>query len=162
MTATRWRHGKEELRRPYHYSECGLDDVYLTSGYQVQDTDYGRGVSVKDVDGLHQAIGLWLTNSKKALSGKEVRFLRKELVLTQAQLGDLLGASNQSVARWEKGETEMPGAADLLLRVIYVQHTGARINARELAERLRAAADAAPEQVLFTERQGIWKARIRA
>lgn len=162
MTSTRWSHGKDEARQPYHYTECGLDEVYLVGGYQVHDTEYGRGVSVKDVDGLHRAIGLWLADDKKALNGKEVRFLRKELELTQAQLGDLLGASSQSVARWEKDETDMPGAAELLLRVIFVQHTGGKIDARELAERLRAATDVEPEQVLFTERRGVWKARASA
>ena len=31
-----------------------------------------------------------------------------------------LGNTSQSVARWEKGECEMPGAAEKLLRVIFL------------------------------------------
>jgi transcriptional regulator with XRE-family HTH domain len=40
--------------------------------------------------------------------------------LTQAELGRLMGQSSQQVARWEKGQSEIPGPADRLLRAIYL------------------------------------------
>jgi DNA-binding transcriptional regulator YiaG len=35
---------------------------------------------------LHRAIGAFLVTEKKVLSGKELRFIRKEMDLTQAEL----------------------------------------------------------------------------
>jgi DNA-binding transcriptional regulator YiaG len=120
---------------------CGLDDIYLVSGYELADSDYGSGVVIHDLDGLHRAIGLHLAVEKKALNQKEVRFLRHEMDLTQAQLGDLLRVSDQTVARWEKGEVPIPGPAEMLLRVLYLGHVSKKVDVRKLAEDLRAMDD---------------------
>ena len=36
-----------------HYTQCGLDNVWLENGYDTQTTAYGKAVAVHDVDGLH-------------------------------------------------------------------------------------------------------------
>ncbi len=105
---------------PYRYRACGLDDIYLLNGYQIEDHDGDAHVTISDIDGLHKAIGRYLVHHRKALSLKEIRFLRNSLDLTQAELAARLGNTSQSVARWEKGETEMPGAAEKLLRAIFL------------------------------------------
>jgi DNA-binding transcriptional regulator YiaG len=56
---------------------------------------------VMDVEGLHRAIGRHLVLHRKGLSPKEVRFLRKRMDLTQAELAAKLGNDAQSVARWK-------------------------------------------------------------
>src|SRR5438105_1908513 len=71
-----WRYRGEKDKDPLHYVECGLDDIYLVSGYEIVDTPDGPGLSVKNLDELHKAIGYDLVNKKKLLSGKELRFLR--------------------------------------------------------------------------------------
>jgi len=109
-----FRHCGESDKQPYHYTECGLDNVYLFSGYDIElDPEYGETVSVKDAAALHVAIGIALCQTKKTLSGAELRFLRKEMELTQSRLAGLIGSTAQSVARWEKSETPQPTAADL-------------------------------------------------
>jgi putative transcriptional regulator len=107
----------------YHqYTECGLDDVYLVNGFTVVESPRGSAIQIENVEGLHRIIGLILVNEKKALSGKEVRFLRHELSLTQQSLGAILGVDAQTIARWEKGETDrVTPAADRLLRLIYLE-----------------------------------------
>ena len=40
--------------------------------------------------------------------------------LTQAELGAKLRVTDQTVARWEKGETTIPGVADQMLRVLFL------------------------------------------
>jgi len=122
MTAKQLRYGREADRQPLHYTACGLDDVYLLSGYEVYETDYGSGVAIKNVDGLHRAIGLHLARDKKDLNGKEIRFLRKQMDLSEAELGGLLGVTSQSVARWEKGECEAPASSEQVLRLLYLDH----------------------------------------
>ncbi|MES1192663.1 MAG: helix-turn-helix domain-containing protein [Steroidobacter sp.] len=157
-------HNGEEARQPYHYKACGLDDVYLLSGYEIYNTHYGPGVSVRDVDALHRAIGEYLTKHKKILNGKEVRFLRKQMDLTQSDLGKFLGVTDQQVARYEKGESKkMPGAADAVLRMLYLEHVGGNISIRELLTELEDTdAPARNEKQVFAEEDGVWKPAIAA
>jgi DNA-binding transcriptional regulator YiaG len=111
--------GEDGQRKPYAYTVCGLDNIFLLNGYKISIHDGEESVSVVDVDGLHRAIGRHLVMHRKGLSPKEVRFLRKTMDLTQAELAAKLGNDAQSVARWEKGTCEMPGTAEKLLRVTF-------------------------------------------
>ena len=108
----------------YHYTESGLDSVYLMNGYEIVEMPEGRSVVIQDIDGLHQAIGRLLATEKKRLNGKEVRFLRTEMLLSQSSLARLLQLDEQTVARWEKGRTNIPGPADGTLRLLYLEHIG--------------------------------------
>lgn len=105
----------------YHYTECGLDNIYLLNGFEFVETPRGRAVNIRNKEGLHRAIGLILVQERKSLTGREFRFLRHELNLTQQTLAELLGVNVQSVARWEKGRTKEPidGAAQRLVRLMY-------------------------------------------
>lgn len=106
----------------YHYTECGLPNIFLLNGYKVIETARGRSVSVTDMDGLHRAIGLLLVTSKKDLSGEEIRFLRHELLMSQSTLGRLLGVSEQAIRRWENGKINIPKPSESLLRLLYREH----------------------------------------
>lgn len=112
----------EEIKKaePYRYTMCGLDNIFLLNGYVVETHDGEEYVSIKDRDGLHKAIGRYLIRHRKGLAPKEIRFLRKTMDLTQAELAEKLGNDSQSVARWEKGICEMPGMADKLLRITFL------------------------------------------
>ncbi len=90
--------------RKYRYIECGLDNVYLLNGFTIRSTPYGRAVAIDNIDGLHRTIARFLVREKKELTGKEIRFLRHELKYSQNRLAALLGVTEQTVARWEKGE----------------------------------------------------------
>ena len=105
----------------YHYIESGLDNVYLVNGFEFVDTPRGQGVTIRNREGLHRAIGLWLVRDKRNLTGREFRFLRNELNLTQRNLAELLGVSDQAIARWEKGRTKEPidGPAQRMIRLMY-------------------------------------------
>jgi putative transcriptional regulator len=156
MTAG-WHHAGEQPKPPYHYTACGLDDVYLLSGYEIEETSYGSGVSVKNADDLHQAIGMFLVNNKKLLSGKEVRFLRHQLDLTQSELARLFGTSAQQVARYEKEECDMPGPADRILRLLYNEHAEKCIQVRDLLTVLDQMDDRAAGKLIFERDHGDWK-----
>jgi DNA-binding transcriptional regulator YiaG len=102
--------------KPYHYKECGLDNIYLMNGYLIEDVDGEEYVSVDSVDELWKAIGLNLVTSQKILSPKEVRFLRSQMEKTQSEVASLLRVDDQTVARWEKGKVRLSGTADIALR----------------------------------------------
>jgi transcriptional regulator with XRE-family HTH domain len=53
------------------------------------------------------------------MTGAGFRFLRKQLELTQAQLGKRLRVSDQTIANYEKGHTSL-GPADPLIRGFYL------------------------------------------
>lgn len=100
----------------YHYKSCGLPNVYLKNGYTEHTTDYGVGVSIEDIHGLHKAIAMAIIESPTKMTGAEFRFLRKELNLSQKRLGDIMGVEDQTVAGWEKkNPTSMAGR---LVRVL--------------------------------------------
>ncbi len=105
---------------PYEYLACGLDGISLINGFELHEHDGEQHVSIKDIDELHLVIGKHLVTHRKGLAPKEVRFLRKTMDMTQAELANALGKTSQSVARWEKGSHDIPGSAEKLLRAIFV------------------------------------------
>ena len=102
----------------YHYTGCGLKNVFLANGYRETETPYGKGVSIVDLEGLHDTIAKALVSKPAPLSGEELRFLRNELDLSQKTLAKTLGISDQSIARWEKQGGASP-EGDRLIRLVY-------------------------------------------
>jgi DNA-binding transcriptional regulator YiaG len=114
--------GVPESREPHHYKACGLDDVYLYNGFTVEETDYGRGVTVHNSEALHRAIATYLISDHKPLSAREFRFLRKQMEFTQEQVARRLQVDVQTIARYEKDRAAIPGAVDAVMRILYAVH----------------------------------------
>ena len=106
----------------YHYTECGLEDVFLLNGFEWNVSPRGKTIAIKDIDALNRAIGEHLSRRKKDLSGKEMRFLRREMLMSQATLAHLLKVSEQTIHRWETGKSAFPKAAEALIRRLYLEH----------------------------------------
>lgn len=103
-----------------HYTACGLENVWLANGFTVKETKYGKGVSIEDVDGLHRLLASKLVEAKVLLTGKEFRFLRVHLGLTQQGLGKLLGdVSENAVSLWERKDS-VPPIYDHWLRILVI------------------------------------------
>ena len=121
--------GLDKMKGSYHYTGCGLDYVYLANGFRRQKTPYGSGVSITDADGLHKAIARHIVSSPPRLRGQEIRFLRSMLDVSQAGLGDILGVSRATVARWEgNAETPIPSGTDRALRLFYAAENSRPVN----------------------------------
>ncbi len=108
----------------YHYKGCGLNNVYLRNGYVEKETPSGKAVSIRDIDGLHKAIARDLVLNEYPLTGREFRFLRIELDLSQKALGALFEKTDQVIANWEKGKTNIPVLADKAIRDLYMENIG--------------------------------------
>ena len=105
----------------FHYTDCGLLNVWLANGYKTIRTPYGKATSIEDVAGLHRTIGIRLAKEKPHLIGCEFRFLRKEINLSQAMLGALMGYTDgQQIAKWEKA-ARVPKLADGALRQLFLE-----------------------------------------
>lgn len=121
----------------YHYTESGLDNVWLEGGVTMHDTPHGKGVSIRDTEGLHKAIGQWLISVPKPLNGAELRFIRLEMELTQNKLAAIVGTTEQSLRLWEKQRKKpIPGPADRLLRGLFKEYLNGDGSLRRIVDRL--------------------------
>jgi putative transcriptional regulator len=142
---------------PLHYTQCGLPDVWLLNGFRLRSTPYGDAVSVENIDGLHRTIALHLVQKKADLTGCEVRFLRKRLDKTQGELAALLRLDPQTVARWEKDQTDMSGPADLCVRLLVLEKETGSSAIGQIAEQVAALNSERGSQLLFEETDEGWR-----
>ncbi|MGH8562746.1 MAG: helix-turn-helix domain-containing protein [Gammaproteobacteria bacterium] len=120
----------------YHYRDCGLPNVWLRNGFTVRETAYGKALAIHDLEGLHRTIGLYLVDREPDVSGAEVRFLRKELDMSQKRLAEVLGVSENTVRGWENDRAAISGPAERVLRILYREHVAGDGSVRGLVERL--------------------------
>lgn len=105
---------------PLHYTASGLDYIYLRNGFSiVEDPDYGRLISIDDVEDLHRTIGLWLITQPRPLRGTEFRFLRKFMKFRQKDVAKRFGVDEQTIANYEK-DKKIPTTSDLYMRHIFL------------------------------------------
>ena len=116
---------------PFHYVASGLSNVWLENGFHVDETPDGRAVRIEDVDGLHKVIARAIVTAKKPFAPSELRFLRRLLALSQANVARLIGSSDQTIARWEKGETAIDPAAERLVRFVVLEYLGDDVIVKE-------------------------------
>lgn len=141
----------------FHYTDCGLDNVFLVNGVEPYETEYGAGYAIQHTAGLHKAIGLWLTDLPKPINGAELRFFRLELEMTQKDLGGVLGSSEQCVRRWEKArEASIPGSADRLVRALYLEYIQGNGSVRRMVDRLAALDQIEHARVQFRDTNHGW------
>ena len=131
----------------------GLPNVFLDDGYEHRDTSEGPVLVIHDIPGLFAAIGEAVAR-KRDLTGAEVRFLRKRLELSQAELAHYLRTSEQTVSLWERGKVEIPSSQSLLLRVLYLERMKNQASAWHLAE----SSDVwASERLVFRQTMKGWQ-----
>lgn len=119
---------------------AGLPNVFLRDG--VVEGPAGS-VAYRDLDGLYHALAGAIAMRSGALTGPELRFLRKRLEMTQEDVGRLGDKSAQIVAKWEKGTAPVPVAESTMLRLVWLE----RYAKRYLAAAVRAFFDDAIEAV---------------
>jgi putative transcriptional regulator len=144
----------------HHYTECGLDNIYLANGFIEHETEYGKGVSVEDTNGLHEAISRMILSVSREMTGAEFRFLRLELDLSQRRLAELINANEQAVRRWEKSRNKaVKGAAERMLRVLYSTWVGNGDVKRMIEHLAELDAQPAPSRIVLQETATGWQAQ---
>lgn len=104
----------------YQYLSSGLSNIWLKNGYKVHNTAYGEGISIDNLEDLHQSIAMTLIRTPTKMTGDEFRFLRKELNLSQKKLADMMGVEDQTIANWEKKQPT--SLAERTMRLISIAH----------------------------------------
>ncbi len=113
---------KTTIRRSqrYHYTESGLDTVYLEN-IELRACESCDAVAprIPRINQLHATIGRAIALQQVPLSGKEVRFLRKQLGLKARELAALLRVDVTTFSRWENEEQRIGPQSDALIRCTY-------------------------------------------
>ncbi len=147
----------------YHYTESGLPNVYLRGGYTARDIDGEEAISIHDLNGLHKAIGQDIISRSPALTGDEVRFLRKEMDLTQNSFAGIIGVSEDTVRNWENGRNGngVGKPEDILIRGLYHEAVNGDGGLRQIIEdiaRLNREIAEDERQMNFEETaDGLWR-----
>lgn len=113
----------------YRYTECGLDNV-LIEGMTALVDDVGKNaVTIPNINALHRVIALGIVNKKSGMTGKQLRFLRTELGMTQAQLAGVVHREALTISRWERGEDQIDNNAETIIRMCATQELSLPANA---------------------------------
>ncbi len=121
----------------FHYTNSGLDNVWLLNGFERIETPHGSGVQIHNMEGLHKVIATCMITSPAPLRGQDVRFLRSMLEFSRESLARVVGYSRVSVARWEiNRDGRIPKSADHALRLFYAASAAGEDVVRRLSELL--------------------------
>src|ERR1043165_8059120 len=100
----------------YKYTDCGLDNVSIEGISVLRDDGDEKSVTIPNINGLHRCIAHGIVSKKSGMTGKELRFLRTELGMTQAELAKVVNRESLTISRWERGEDVIDSNAQTLIR----------------------------------------------
>lgn len=112
----------------YRYTECGLENVFIEGVSFVRDDKGEAVIRIPNINGLHNAIAVGIVRRKAMMSGREMRFLRSEMGMTQAELAEMIHREPLTISRWERGETDIDANAETLIRLQAIERLGLDIN----------------------------------
>jgi len=162
-------------RNPWHYTECGLANIYLIGIKIRRNSDSGaEEPMIPRIEELHDAIFLGLLKKPGALTGKEVRYLRGHLMWTQAEANRKLQQSSAQYFSTLERKREKPAFdthTDFVWRLLcakafHDQSTGRRraeaaetIRILEQVEQALSAIRSSREQLLigFVRKNDEWQ-----
>ncbi len=131
----------------YHYKDAGLEHVWLADGYVNTIIDGKKRLKIRNTDKLHAAIGRALCDSL-TLSGGELKFLRKQMSLSQLQLAHLLGWADQAVAIYER-TGRIPKGYDRMVVLLYLSHYEGKINTIDALQHILREGHAGRGELVF-------------
>jgi len=110
----------------YHYTESGLDNVYLEGVEICSCASCGETMTIiPAITGLHSKIGQMLLRKKSLLNGNEIKYLRKNMGLSATRLAVILDVDNATISRWERApDRKIDKGYDRLLRLVYAAIKG--------------------------------------
>lgn len=110
---------QEASRGNYRYLESGLDNVIICDVEMIECGCGEESALILGIIALHEAIANCLLEQETYLTGKEIRFLRKNLGLKGKIFAKLVGVDNATLSRWENDKSKPSARADRLIRFLY-------------------------------------------
>lgn len=108
----------EKSIRPEHTEDLGGVVVKVLNAVQVLRCTNCKTelVAIPDLDGLARATAISRALNHVRLSGREVKFLRRVLDMTQVKFAEAMELTAESVSRWENNARGVGGACEKLVR----------------------------------------------
>lgn len=117
-------HRKSTLEEPYHYTESGLPNVYLVNVDVYRCEQCGIEVaSIPHPRELHMLIVIDILGKPSAMTGDELRFIRKALMMQPKEFADLLAVDTQMIVDWQNSKT-LNRQSDSLVRFVFAKLLG--------------------------------------
>lgn len=135
-----------------HLTDSGLPNLYLENGYKIGEDKYGSYYSVEDIDGLYRVTAIALASGGGAMTAAELRLLRRRLGITQAELGSVLGRTEQTVLLWER-HGRVPDDAAKLIKFMMLNHLEPTMPLRDAFRRLEKRL---PEKIVMVRVGNEW------
>jgi DNA-binding transcriptional regulator YiaG len=104
----------------YHYTESGLNNVWIESATFERDDSGEDTICIPAINDLHRVIAEGIVG-KSGMTGAELRFLRSEMGMSQAELGEILHKERLTVGRWERGENPIDENAETVIRLVAIE-----------------------------------------
>lgn len=140
----------------YHFTECGLDNVWLKNGFTIKETPFGPAVSFAALEQLLDEIAAHLVRKPGRLTGKEFRYLRSKMHLSQAAMATLQGVSEQNISLWER-RGRVPKSNDTLQRLLYLKHAAGDETLKSAFDRIMTVERLVHQKIVATSSRGGWK-----
>lgn len=123
--------------KPFHFVDSGLSNIYLV-GIRYYTYPDGRIVpEIPAIKQLMQLIARDLIQHNAALTGDEVRFLRKRLGQKQVDFARAIGIEAETLSRCENGHQKLSETNDKFIRMYYALAALDDANLSELRQRLK-------------------------
>ena len=115
---------KSTFAEPYHYTESGLPNVFLVNVDVYRCEQCGIEVaSIPHPRELHLLIVTSILVKPSAMTGDELRFIRKTLMMQPKEFADLLAVETQTILDWQNAKT-LNKQSDSLVRFIFAKLLG--------------------------------------
>ena len=112
-------------------------------------------MAIEDADGLHKVQALSLTRKQGRLTGKELKFLRVVMGLSQQGLGKRLGVGEQAVSLRER-TGKVPQAGDSLTRLLISEKLNGNCKVTDVIERILS------QRIVAREVRHKWTSKMEA
>src|SRR2546429_572035 len=107
------------MEEPYHFVDCGLPNVYLVGIRYFRCECTRELVDIPAIKQLMNLIARDLVEKDSALSGAEMRFLRKRLGAKAADFAKQIGLEPETLSRIENDHLPPSERTDKLVRLYY-------------------------------------------
>lgn len=144
----------------FHYRHFALDNLWLANGYQELSTSEGPAVSFELESDLERCVARLVLRMPKRIRGWDLRFLRRQLGLSQAEFGAMVDRDAQTVARWEKARANIPRFCDLTIRTLFAARFDPGMTVAELQNCVDLKSNPLPTKVILVVSNGAWNFQL--
>jgi putative zinc finger/helix-turn-helix YgiT family protein len=115
-------------------------------------------VAIPRIEDLHRTIARALIQKRSRLTAPEIRFLRKYLGWSGVDFAAHMGATPETISRWEKGAVPIGAASDRLLRLMVASKAPVEDYSLDVLKDIKEVVKSKTVLLGFRARGGGWHA----